>query len=281
MQTTTIAPLGTRRPRGESVWLNSSELDQMAIVTESEQQEARIRLEDATLILASLLIARTTLDRSKFAAYQKFLWDADLRQYRRAADKTLVERAAVIHAFDGMIGHVEVRLRALTDKLIQREITLLDWQNEMLRSVKSIHAAANATARGGWAQTTPLDWQRHAAGTRIHFERVNLFARQLQLGIQPLDGRARSRAGLYARAARTTRADVEHSMWVDYAAGVDGTLFARRVLGDGLVSESCEGCRREEKRGWVPVESVARIGSLECFVNCNCHIEYKFVKAKV
>jgi hypothetical protein len=46
----------------------------------------------------------------------------------------------------------------------------------------------------------------------------------------------------------------------------------RLVLGD---AEHCQGCIDDNARGFVPIGTLAPIGSRECRQNCRCHFSYR------
>lgn len=52
----------------------------------------------------------------------------------------------------------------------------------------------------------------------------------------------------------------------------DGFAEARRVLGG---SNHCETCKREAKRGWVPIATVLPLGDAECQSSCRCRLSFR------
>jgi hypothetical protein len=54
---------------------------------------------------------------------------------------------------------------------------------------------------------------------------------------------------------------------IDRAAGYDEERSIRHA------SDSCEGCIREERRGWVAIGELVPIGDRNCLTRCRCEIE--------
>jgi hypothetical protein len=173
----------------------------------------------------------------------------------------------VREALDGALASVTARTRALAVDLRERRISLADWQLGMMREMKAAHLYGAAAARGGWQNMTPADYGRVGQQLRQQYEYLRAFGADILSGKQRMDGTLASRAELYGQSGRVTYHEVEKR-----EMQVRGRTEERNVRHP---SDHCEGCQRETARGWVPLGSLAPVGSRDCRTRDRCTIEYR------
>lgn len=172
-------------------------------------------------------------------------------------------RAEVQRVVNGM----RAEMIELTNSLRAGNISLQQWYDGMRSRMKTTHTMAGAIARGGWKSMTQADWGRIGQITRRQYEFLNNFARQLQGGAIPLDGRTVQRSGLYAEAGWGT---YQENLRVR-AAQVGYTL-ERRVLNPA--AEHCQDCVEYADQDWQPIGTLPVIGDSQCVTRCRCIFEY-------
>lgn len=193
-----------------------------------------------------------------------FTWDSKPQRYR-TPDGRFVKRAAVQDALEGARKEGRGRVVLLTESLKDGRINLAQWQISMKEEIKSQHLLHAGIAKGGKLQLSPSDLGRIGQLTRIQYEKLNNYAREIANGLTPNTGRSQ----LYVNAAYSTFAETEKRLKRD-----SGIELARRVT---TSKEGCEECERiaNETEGFVPIADVPIIGHQRCLVNCRCVVEYK------
>jgi hypothetical protein len=194
-------------------------------------------------------------------------WNPGLNRYIDLSNGRMVSMSSVRDALESVMEASAARMNAVTQSLIDGNISLASWQTEMMQNIKLSHTAATASSAGGWAQTTPAEWGRAGQLIRGQYEYLRNFAGQIADGSQALDGRALVRADMYGQAPRGTFEEIYRFSMID--AGYDE---GRRVLGQ---ADHCEDCIDYAWMGWMPAEDVPEIGNSQCLTNCHCTIEYR------
>lgn len=193
-----------------------------------------------------------------------YRWDENLGRYRDADTGRLVSEALVRLAVDAVADAASDRLADLTERLVRGELRLAEWQVESMRVIKTSHVAAGVAAHGGKTQMTPAAYGFLGSEIREQYRYLRDFARDLEAGTVPLDGRLVARAGMYGQHARVTYEAVRTKDARQY-----GYVQERNIL---HASESCSECRDLSARGWVDVGSLPPVGSRRCLSRCRCTV---------
>jgi hypothetical protein len=193
-------------------------------------------------------------------------WNPRLRRYIDGRGR-IVSQATVRRITEDQVADARVRMRALGESLVSGRISLAEWQLGMEAQVKRAHIAAASAARGGFAQLNQSDLGWIGARVREQYGFLRNFAREIETGRAPLDGRILSRSDLYGSAARGSGREMERRI-----ERIAGAAFERRVLGP---ADHCRTCIQQARLGWQPLGRLKRIGDSECRVNCRCHFEAK------
>jgi len=182
----------------------------------------------------------------------------------RAESGRFVRRDAVTSALERARSEGRKRVARLTEDLRAGRINLPAWQIAVRDEIKAQHVLAAGIARGGKANLSPAELGRVGSLTRVQYERLNAYARQIASGQRrPSVGRSE----MYVNASRLTFSETERRMYRNAGYEVE-----YNVLG---ASESCEGCRAESRRGEVPVGTLRPVGLRTCLTNCGCEIRFK------
>lgn len=198
-----------------------------------------------------------------------FEWSETAKRYRDADTGRFVSKAAIRDGLESMMDLSALKMNALTQKLVDGNISLASWQVSMMHEIKSAHVAASALANGGWAQMTRSDWGFTGNLIKGQYQYLRNFAGQIADGTQALDGRALVRADMYGDAANGTYAQMQRRMMEN-----DGYDLERRVL-EANDGNNCDGCLEQAAQGWQPIGELDPIGAEECATRCRCEFEYK------
>jgi hypothetical protein len=157
-------------------------------------------------------------------------------------------------------------IEGITQRLMDGNINIPEWQLAMEREIKAIHTASGATARGGWTQMSQSDWGFVGSQVKKQYQYLDGFAQDIVSGKQPLDGRAMQRARLYAQSGRGTHEEMRRRMESN-----KGKNQERRILAP---AEHCTDCVEYAGRGWQPIGTLPPIGASLCRTNCHCRFEF-------
>jgi HPt (histidine-containing phosphotransfer) domain-containing protein len=182
-----------------------------------------------------------------------------------------VEDRQVRAALDEAIDSAQDDVRALTQQLVDGDISLARWQQSMAQAVKDAHLNAGALTKGGFDNLSQADFGQIGGRIRDELEYLRGFAQDIENGAQRLDGTALRRSEMYMGKARKTH----HKLHRKEMQKI-GYNQERNVLG---VAEHCEECvaltNRGDADGWVPNGTLTPIGDRICLSNCKCTIEYR------
>lgn len=201
-----------------------------------------------------------------------FVWSSDLARYRDARTGRIVSTQQVRRAMDLSIEEYKGLARSLADQLRAGDISLRTWESEMRVVVKDAQLLGAASARGGWAQLDQQALGRAGREIRDQYAFLDKFATQIMTGDQKLDGSLANRAVMYVESSRGAYEREREAQ--ERLAGFDQERSIRHA------SDSCEGCIREERRGWVAIGELVPIGDRNCLTRCRCDIERRASEPK-
>lgn len=156
--------------------------------------------------------------------------------------------------------------RQLTEALRDRRISLAEWQMGMARAVKNVNYAAVAAASGGVNNMTAVERGRAGHIIREQYAYLRNFAKQIETGEQPLDGRALVRAEMYMDAAKGSFHQQKRTGYADRHAGA--VVMVRSIRHKRDSCRSCVGLHGKWFRMGDP--EYMPVGHRECNVHCGC-----------
>lgn len=197
-------------------------------------------------------------------AKRQYVWNAGARQYKDPSGR-FVARTEVRAALDACRDAAAVEIRTASLELQAGAIDLTEWQLRMERSIKDIHVASGAIAKGGWHQCKESDWGRIGARVKSEYKYLAGFAQELANGMK-LDGQFLARAEMYGLAGTGTYEAILRRD--DIRAGYD---LEMRVTNSG---RPCSDCSRYAAMGWQPAGELPGIGQrCQCRSRCQCTFE--------
>ena len=196
----------------------------------------------------------------------QYRWNAAAGQYIGENGK-FISRVRVRGALDTFISASTNSMEVISKSLVNGELSLAQWQSQMMVLSKDVNLAGAALERGGWYQMDPSAFGRAGSKIKGEYGFLNDFAEQIASGKQPLNGTLPRRARLYGEQGRVTYYDFSRVSAIE-----DGFTEERSVLTPG---DTCEECAGEAAKDFVPIGTLQPIGKRECLSNCNCFMEYR------
>ncbi len=197
----------------------------------------------------------------------EYLWNEAAHNYVDRRTGRFVSRQVIRDQLDNVIDASSQVMRAISQQLRDGDISLAEWQTQMMQQIKTTHLAGGAMQRGGWQQMTQADFGRVGQIVRREYGFLRDFAEQIANGEQKLDGTLARRAGLYGQQGRPTYL----AFW-DSTAAQRGFDEERSVL---QPAEHCNECISEDAKGFQPLGQMIPIGRRICRSNDRCLKEFR------
>ncbi len=197
----------------------------------------------------------------------EYLWNEAAHNYIDRKTGRFVSRQAVRDQLDNVIDAARQVMRAISQQLRDGDISLAEWQTQMMQQIKIIHLAGAAMQRGGWQQMTQTDFGLIALIVLKEYAFLRDFAEQIASGEQKLDGTLARRAALYGQQGRPTYL----TFW-DNTAAQRGFDEERSIL---QPAEHCTECVSEDAKGFQPLGQMIPIGRRICRGNDRCLKEFR------
>jgi hypothetical protein len=194
-------------------------------------------------------------------------WNVKSGRYVNLSTGRFVSADDVRRALNTALDQATIEAQRLSRDLMNKRISLAEWQIGMAKQIKNAHHASAALAKGGWAQMTAKDNGALGPVVKAQYGYLAAFAEQIATGEQKLDGTFLRRVALYTQAPRGTYHAIE-----ERGMQAQGKTECRNVLGP---ADHCDGCLTETAKGWVPIGALVPIGSRLCLSNCRCRLEYR------
>lgn len=195
-------------------------------------------------------------------------WNERAGRYVDLETGKFIKASVVRDALESVMDGARDKMQDLTQRLINQQISLAEWEAGMMQQIKLGHTAAAAAANGGWAQMSKSDWGAVGQLIKEQYKFLRNFAGEISEGIQALTGQALFRANMYGEAMRGTF----ESMRTRYQLIYNGMEEEIRILGE---ADHCDGCLDQAALGWQPIGTLDDIGEEECLTKCHCTKQYR------
>lgn len=197
----------------------------------------------------------------------QYRWNTKAAQYADQVTGRFVSRQLIRDQLENVVDASSNVMRALSQQLRDGDISLADWQIQMMSQIKTTHLAGAAMQRGGWQQMTQADFGRVGRIVRTEYDFLRKFANQVASGKQKLDGSFTRRAALYGQQGRPTYV----TFW-DSTASQRGFDEERSIL---QPAEHCSECISEAAKDFQPLGQMIPIGRRICRANDKCLKEFR------
>jgi hypothetical protein len=168
----------------------------------------------------------------------------------------------------------KLEMRKKTQQLIAGTILFSVWYPKMQSLMNTLYRTIWTLTIGGFVFETEESRNAFYLFALVQFGWLDKFYSQLERGVQPLNGAAMTRAGLYGEYGNSF---YQNSLL--QAMEKRGFTVAKRILGSNeyhcYKSHERLGCIELAQKGWLPIQQITPIGSAACYSNCHCHIVYR------
>lgn len=245
-------------------------------------------LKETDTFLKSMTVADQDATRTMWDQYSgaKGLLDARIgygaKGYRYYPETGTYERNTDGHRVTEkeMVAHVRRvstgarnQMRKETQQLIAGTIILAVWYSRMRSLMKALYNTVWLVTIGGFLFDDDTARNLFYLWVLMQYNYLDRFAADIGR-IEPIDGRAVPRAGMYGEAGngmyQNMRLEQKKKARYDQA---------KRILGDN--ENHCEddgerpGCIDLASQGWIPINAMIPIGEAACYSNCHCTIVYR------
>ena len=197
----------------------------------------------------------------------QYRWNVKAAQYADQITGRFVSRKLIRDQLKKVVDGSSQVMRALSQQLRDGDISLADWQIQMMSQIKTTHLAGAAMQRGGWQQMSQGDFGRVGRIVRTEYDFLRKFANQIASGKQKLDGSLTRRAAQYGQQGRPTYV----TFW-DSTAEQRGFDEERSIL---QPAEHCTECVSEANKGFRKIGQMIPIGQRICRANDRCLKEFR------
>jgi hypothetical protein len=193
-------------------------------------------------------------------------FDDSSGRFRDNAGRFVSDRA-VRSVVDQIADGASERMAQASARMLAGELSLAEFQAELMRTIKLSHVATATIANGGAARMDFSAYGRVGAAIKAQYQYARGFAEAVADGTQPLNGTLAARARQYGHAARVYFEDER------FRSMRSRTVLCRNRINSG---ESCAGCRAETAKGWVRPSELVPVGSrVPCLSRCRCSVDYR------
>lgn len=195
-----------------------------------------------------------------------YAFDDRSMRYRDRASGRFVSERAVRDAVDAVVDLSAERMGNLAVSFRAGTLDAGEFLEAMLTEIKSAHIAAALAAYGGREQMTAARWGTVGQQIRQQYGFARNMVTDVLEGRQRMNGRLDARARQYAQAARSTYENTRRREMARL-----GQAFERNVRHS---SDTCAGCLAASDAGWMPIGTLAPVGSRTCRSACKCTLAY-------
>ena len=201
----------------------------------------------------------------------EYRWNVKSHRYIDARGR-FVSSSTIRDQLDKVLDKLSADADSLTNAYRAGNLSLGDYQVQMMQKIKTANLAGAAMERGGWFQMTQSDFGRVGQIVRREYGFWNNRVDEIVSGKQKLDGTLNVRAKMYMQQGRDT--------FYAFAEQTSDRRGFDEVLNELNAKESCQGsgsCVEQTSFGWIAIDDSRRIpiGSRLCRSNCRCNYVYR------
>ena len=201
---------------------------------------------------------------------REFEFDPKSQRYRvtKGAGKgSFISYEAVQSLTESYIEQSKVELDDITDQLLSGEISVGEWEQEMILELRDAHTNSYALGHGGIGRLGDRQIDRIADMVEAEAVYLRGFSEDILAG-NLSEAQIRDRASMYVegiyKSFELGREDAHND------AGFDEEKRVRNA------TESCDDCIEYEALGWQPIGTLPSIGAqCACRSRCRCHKEFR------
>lgn len=202
-----------------------------------------------------------------------FSYNPTIDAYTRAGKGKVTDRELRTYV-QNVSSESRLRMRKSTQQLIAGLLLYSAWYEQMRSEMAALYRTIWVLSIGGLAFQDDTERNLFYLFVLSQFHWLDNFYYQLEHGIQPRDGTAMQRAGLYGAFGNGLWQNIRLERAITY-----GFTEAKRLLGP--TEDHCRnsadrpGCWELAQKGWLPIGQTTPIGSAVCYSSCLCRFIYQ------
>jgi len=197
---------------------------------------------------------------------QAYTFDRSSLRFRSLETGRFVPERDVRVAVDAVADLASRRLGEASARYRAGQITVTEFQAELMATIKESQIAAGLLAYGGRQQMDASRWGLVGQQIRVQYQYARGMIADVLDGRQRLNGRLDGRARQYGQAARSLYENLRRRQSAEA-----GMAFEQNVL---HAAESCRECLAATAAGVVPIGTLPPIGQRICRQSCRCTLSY-------
>ena len=204
-----------------------------------------------------------------------FFWDKKTGRYRDSNTKRFVSRSVVLKMVEIQNKRSKTYLEKQAKRLVNREISLSQFQTIMTEELKRSHLRMGLLASGGKDGISKAGYGATGQRLKEEYSYLRNFVNAIARG-ELSEKRIIYRAGLYANSSAAAFYKSEQISRIENKGSK--ILLAKRSLDPGVVAH-CSDCPALSTKGqWLPAEQVTvPTRNCACRSRCKCTISYRYV----
>lgn len=195
-----------------------------------------------------------------------FIWDNRTGRYRYVDSGRYVSREAMLSLTRRSIEASRREVTALGQALINKQITLEDWQRQTATRLRSLHMRNALLARGGADRMRPQDYLQVGRTLKEEYRYLRNFAQDINNGSLS-QAQFIARLAMYSDRGRVSFDKSEQDVFQE-----QGYLYMQRFLGN---ANHCPECPEYASRGIQPIGTLPLpTEACRCRAHCKCTVRY-------
>ncbi len=194
-----------------------------------------------------------------------FFWNRKTGRYHDTNTKRFVARSVILKHIERQNRLSKTYLENQARRLVNREISLSQFQTIMMDEIKRSHIRMALLASGGKDGISKAGYGATGQILKNQYGFLSRFVNQIERG-ELIEKQIIRRAGLYASSSRIAFSKAELVNRQE-----NGVQYAKRLLDSQAMH--CPSCIRYERQEWTPIDQIVPRGvNCECHQNCRCII---------
>ncbi len=232
-------------------------------MTEAEVRQAEIDAEaDAKRL--GLMLVLALRDLGVYTSVKSI--DFDIKTGTFYVNGVPVARETIRLYLDRLERFEAARFEAMIVALEKRQIEIDEWKRQHDRRIRSMIVLSGALALGTISRSARSGRVHDLVNEQIRY--ADGFENAIKRNIAGTFTRMKWRARSYANSARITHSIIEQTARERFGSQTECRRFRR-------ASESCEGCIKWARKGWLPISLMPPLGTQPCRNNCKCFLVYR------
>jgi hypothetical protein len=196
----------------------------------------------------------------------EFTFDKQLQRYRYKDSGKFLSQEAAKNLTQKSIDTLEPAIQTISDRLIQREISLEQWETETRNTLRQLHTWQYTLGVGGQNNFTASDRGTLNNILKKEWKYLREFATEVNRGTLS-EAQIKARVQLYLN---NTNKSYERGRYQAHQRA--NYKWERRIR---TKTESCNPCIEYAAAGWQPIGTLPNPGlRCDCTANCGCYKEF-------